>query len=254
MTIFSSTRELERIEQILVNYAKLPMATDSIPGAVMEAVLAHVREAKVLHTYDFVDVVDTKNGVGWQIKSTKSSTPVTWKRAKIPNADALIDASLEGQMGLQQLGNAILDFCNDHVAESVEKYGLSQIGYARLVVDGQVIRYFERELYSKAQPILFLPEDFEWRWSTRKESKKKEQLQALHGIHRKTSKKWWAWHGLGENQLHFSGETTWWPEQDNVNARVFRFPETKLSIEEFIELLSSLNLQPAEASSQPRLL
>jgi hypothetical protein len=235
MTIFSSTRELERIEQILVNYAKLPMATDSIPGAVMEAVLAHVREAKVLHTYDFVDVVDTKNGVGWQIKSTKSSTPVTWKRAKIPNADALIDASLEG-------------------AESVEKYGLSQIGYARLVVDGQVIRYFERELYSKAQPILFLPEDFEWRWSTRKESKKKEQLQALHGIHRKTSKKWWAWHGLGENQLHFSGETTWWPEQDNVNARVFRFPETKLSIEEFIELLSSLNLQPAEASSQPRLL
>jgi hypothetical protein len=99
MSIFSSLLELEQIERILMSYAKLPMVTDSIPGAVMEAVLGHVRNARVLHTYDFVDVIDNEKGIGWQIKSTKASTPVTWKRAKIPNANALIDASLESQTG-----------------------------------------------------------------------------------------------------------------------------------------------------------
>jgi hypothetical protein len=254
MSIFSSLQELEQVEQILVSYAKLPMITDTIPGAVMEAVLAYVRNAQVLHTYDFVDVIDTKKGIGWQVKSTKSSTPVTWKRAKIPDANALINASLESNMGLQKLGDAILNFCNEHVVESIEKYHLTQIGYARLVIDDGVIRYFERELYGASTPLLFRLEDFEWKWSTRKETKKKEQLQALHGIHRKTGKKWWAWHGLGENQLHFSGEATWWPGQDDVHARAFKFPEAKLSMEEFIELLGSLTPQLAEASSQPRLL
>jgi hypothetical protein len=254
MSIFSSSQELEQIERFLVSYAKLPMITDTIPGAVMEAVLAHVRSAKVLQTYDFVDVVDVEKGIGWQVKSTKASTPVTWKRAKIPNADILISASFESKKGLQELGNAILSFCNEHVAESVEKYHLTQIGYARLVVEGEVVRYFERMLHDKTTPILFHPEDFEWRWSTRKEVKKKEQLQALHGIHKATGKKWWAWHGLGENQLHFSGETTWWPAQDSQHARVFQFPMTKLSIEEFIELLDSLTPPLDQANSQPRLL
>ncbi|MDR2685210.1 MAG: hypothetical protein LBB23_00355 [Rickettsiales bacterium] len=38
-------------------------------------------------------------------------------------------------------------------------------------------------------------------------------MQALHGTDTKTGKKVWAWHGLGEDQLHFCGEKDWWITQ-----------------------------------------
>jgi hypothetical protein len=68
--VFSSGEELEQIATILKNYMRLPFTSINIPGAVMEGVLGHVRKASVLRTYDFIDVVDSKNKIGWQIKST----------------------------------------------------------------------------------------------------------------------------------------------------------------------------------------
>jgi hypothetical protein len=209
----------------------------------MEAVLAHVRDATVLRTYDFVDVI-TEQGLGWQVKSTKESTPVTWKRAKIPNALELIEASRETADGLQALGNAIIDFCNIHAIESMETYNLTEIGYSRLVVHANMtVTYFERSLCSHESPNVFNSEDYSWQWSTPKITTKKEQLPALHGIHRQTGRKWWAWHGLGENQLHFSGEGNWWPRPEQDHQMSFRLAndDERLTIEEFVEMLSKVD-------------
>ena len=83
----------------------------------MGGVLAHVRGGRVLNTYDFVDVIRTEDGCGWQVKSTKATTPVTWKRAKIPDAVSLIEQSNRSAGGLQALGDAIMEFCNRHAQE-----------------------------------------------------------------------------------------------------------------------------------------
>jgi len=191
----------------------------------MEAVLAKVRGGTRLNTYDFVDVVNIHTSCGWSVKSTMAGTPVTWKRAKLPNQVALIDASHQSAEGLQQLGDAIIGFCNDHIRESFGLYGLNEIGYARLVLfpDGR-IQYFERELCRRENPYVFDSSDFRWSWSEPKRTVKKEQLPALHGVHIPTNKKWWAWHGLGENQLHFSGEGSWWPEVDSPHSVCFEKP------------------------------
>lgn len=242
--IFSTREELDKIKAILSKYATLPFSTDIIPGAVIESVLANVRNAKVLNTYDFVDVISPTIRGGWQVKSTKESTPVTWKRAKIPNAKSLIEASKNSDEGLQALGNAIICFCNDHARESLDLYGLNEIGYARLIVHkNRRVTYFEKLLCTREQPQIFDPEEFEWFWSKPKNQVKKEQLSALHGIHRVTGKKWWAWHGLGENQLHFSGEGSWWPAHRDSQAISFHLPpdEEKLSLERFLGLLASLD-------------
>ena len=242
-SIFSSPDEMKRIGHILHLYSSLPFSGDTIPGAVMEAVLANVRGAEVLRTYDFVDVIDRKRGIGWQVKSTKLSTPVTWKRAKIPNADQLINESRLSSQGLQALGDAIIDFCNDHALESIHRYNLSEIGYARLVVfpTGKVT-YFERVLCTKEDYRIFKKEDFVWKWSKEKATVKKEQLSALHGVHIKQNAKWWAWHGLGENQLHFSGEDAWWTPSGDEHSISFQFPSAneRMSLEDFMGLLEKV--------------
>ncbi|MFQ5852698.1 MAG: hypothetical protein ACE5JU_19230 [Candidatus Binatia bacterium] len=244
MSAFSTPQQLEQIRIILSRYVRLPFSGDTIPGAVMEAVLAHVRGAERLNTYDFVDVVNRDEHCGWQVKSTKVGTPVTWKRAKIPNARALIEASRKSSAGLQRLGDAIIEFCNAHVQRSLEDYGLNEIGYCRLIVheDGRVT-YFEKLLCTRHKPLLFTPEDFVWRWSTPKRTVRKEQLQALHGIHNPTNKKWWAWHGLGENQLHFSGESAWWPGAGDHHTVTFSLPTEaeKVPLEGLLKLLSRLD-------------
>lgn len=236
--ILSNAEQLQRMRAILSKYASLPFSPDTIPGAVMEAVLANVRDAEVLKTYDFVDVIDRKNRVGWQVKSTKASTPVTWKRAKIPDRDVMIAVSRESQDGVRALGDRIIDFCNDHAIESMRLYGLDEIGYARLIVhnDGGV-SYFERLLCTKDEPLVFRKEDFEWAWSQPKVTTKKEQLPAFHGRHTPTGRKWWAWHGLGENQLHFSGEGTWWPDDEAQMTRFVLAEDERMSLETFISLL-----------------
>jgi hypothetical protein len=242
MTLFSSSGELKRIGHILSKYVRLPFATnESIPGAVMMGILADVRGAEVLDTYDFVDVIKPASRIGWQVKSTKTDTPVTWKRAKIPDKTALISASEKGAKGVQALGDAIITFCNDHAVHSLERYDLDEIGYSRLVVHRNgTATYFERLLCSRKAPQLFNPADFRWEWSKQKQKMVKEQLTALHGYHIPTGDKWWAWHGRGENQLHFCGEWSWWPSDGATNSIVIRLPDPgqKMSMKEFVDLLA----------------
>ncbi len=243
--IFSTPEQLKQMADILSKYARLPFSGASIPGAVLEGTLAHVRKAEVLQTYDFVDVIRREDRCGWQVKSTLATTPVTWKRAKIPNSVALIAASKKSRKGAQALGDAIIQFCNAHALESFQRYDLQEIGYSRLVIrpNGEV-SYFERLLCTRKSPYLFDPANFEWRWSKPKVTKKKEQLRALHGIHRPTGRKFWAWHGLGENQLHFSGEGSWWPSAENPQGITFPFPvgNDRIDVERLIELLASLDV------------
>ncbi|HFC8546470.1 TPA: hypothetical protein ACFRG8_000527 [Neisseria lactamica] len=240
--IYSDINQLNELERILSGYLKLPFSSDSVPGSLMEHVLGNIRQAKVLNTYDFVDVVDQKNKIGWQVKATKATTPITWKRAKIKDSENLITQSNMGKNkeATQRLGNAIINFCNHHIQESFEKYSLDEIGYSRLIVDENKLTYFEKWLCSKDNPILFVPEQFNWSWSEPKNSKKKELLPALHGYHIKTEKKWFAWHGLGENQLHFNGEKLWWNEDLPEHGKVFGFPEERFSQERFFEILKQL--------------
>ena len=157
MSIFSTSSQLDEMRRILINYGKLPFMQATIPGVLMESVLSHIRGGTVLNTYDFVDVVDTTAGYGWQVKSTKEGTPVTWKRAKIPNAVELIEESNRSESGLQALGNAIIDFCNEHARASLDTYKLKKIGYARLVLakTGHVT-YFERLLCTEDSPDIVL--------------------------------------------------------------------------------------------------
>lgn len=243
--IFSTPEQLTRLADVLSKYIRLPFSTDTIPGAILEGALAYVRNAEVLKTYDFVDVINREAQIGWQVKSTKSDTPVTWKRAKIPNQEKLVKDSLESEEARQILGNAIIDFCNEHAEASIKVYNLTEIGYSRLVVfdDGNVL-YFEKLLCTKENPQIFNPHEFQWHWSIPKRTIKKEQLPAFHGYHIVSGKKWFAWHGLGENQLHFSGEKNWWLPSDNPHATAFAFPKSdeRIELEKFIELLATLDI------------
>ncbi len=205
-----------------------------------EGVLAYVRDAEALPTYDFVDVVKQSSKCGWQVKSSKRNSPVTWARAKIAESSRLISLSENSPEDLQKLGDAIIAHCNRHVQNSLTKYELDEIGYARLILHpDRTVTYFERLLVTRQEPMLFNPDDFEWKWSAPSPGKAKELLPSLHGFHRKTGKKWFAWYGRGENQLHFDGEKTWWLEGDTHSIR-FQLPEEKeqLDFEAFAELLT----------------
>lgn len=236
--MLSTDEQLKEIERILKSYLRLPFSSENIPGAIMEGVFGYVRGDEVLETYDFVDVVNKDKKTGWQVKSTKSTTPVTWKRAKLAGSDQLILESTQSKEALQILGDRIIDFCNEHIWKSFEDYDLDVIGYSRLIsFKNGDLKYFEKELSTRDNPNIFDKDDFEWRWSVPKKTSKKEQLPALHGTHLPTGKKWWAWHGRGENQLHFTGEKYWWPEQPQLD---FKFPENKIELERLIHFLDSL--------------
>ena len=243
-SVYSSPKQLSLIKKILTGYIRLPFSDSIVPGAIMEGVLARVRGGQVLKTYDFIDVVKSEDRIGWQIKSTKEDTPVTWKRAKIPNKQKLIAESQRNAVGREKLGSTIINLCNQHIQKSIKTYNLDQIGYCRLIIhDGGKVTYFERLLCTRAKPQVFDPNDFIWEWSEPKDAKEKEQLPAFHGTNRETGKKWWAWHGLSENQLHFSGEENWWPKKNKLHALAFRFPTTeeKLSLEDFLSLLKKFD-------------
>ena len=127
MSIFSTPKQLARLQRVLFMCLRLPFSQGAIPGRVLEEVLAEVRSAKVLPTYDFVDVINTEEACGWQIKSTKAATPVTWKRAKLPNVAELIGASMESEAACQELGDAIIGLCNEHAQHSLTEYELEEI-------------------------------------------------------------------------------------------------------------------------------
>lgn len=191
MTLISSQHQVIRITNLLYSYMRLPFSEKTIPGSILECIFAYIRNADVLNTYDFVDVIDAKNNLGWQIKSTKDTTPVTWKRAKIANSTKLIENSFKSDEAVQILGNAIIDFCNSHAYESIKKYNLKYIGYVRLIVFEDKIMYFEKELCSKSNPEIFDVNQYKWQWSSQKNTTKKEQLRALHGIDITTGQKAW---------------------------------------------------------------
>lgn len=239
--VYSSKNQLQQIANILTGYLRVPFARNNVPGELVENVIGFVRNGDVLNTYDFVDVINTHEKVGWQVKSTKALTPVTWKRAKIPNSNELIKESERTKEGTQRLGNAIIRFCNENIKRSMEKHSLEEIGFSRLIVHASgKLTYFEKLLCSLEQPEVFYEDDFSWEWPSPKETVIKEQLPALHGWHTPTQKKWFAWHGRGENQLHFSGEKYWWPTT-GANKIEFNFPETRLSQEEFMKILSDIS-------------
>src|SRR5690606_5317129 len=131
MPIFSTESQLHNIATYLGAYARIPhFQEDVVPGAILENIISIVRGGERLATYDYVDVV-ARGNVGWQVKSTKHTTPLTWKRAKIPNATALIQKSYDDPQSCQALGDAIIDFCNDHAIASLNRYSLTSIGYCR---------------------------------------------------------------------------------------------------------------------------
>ena len=244
MGIYSTGDQLARLQRVLFMCLRLPFSQGAIAGRVLEEALANVRSAEVLNTYDFVDVVSKEDACGWQVKSTRHATPVTWKRAKLPDAAELIDASLRSATACQELGDAIIHLCNEHARSSLAQYDLREIGYARLILhEDRKVTYFEKDLCSTDSPDIFDPKDFCWRWSTPRPPAKKEQLPALHGIHRETNRRWWAWHGRGENQLHFSGESAWWPT-DSRHSFSFDMPSTEelLTIDALMTVLKEADL------------
>lgn len=228
---------LVQVAELVTAMLRLPFFR-SLPGDVLEEILAYISAGLRTGTYDFVDVISKKEQIGWQVKCTKATTPVTWKRAKIPNKEAMIAASNKNPDDAQRLGDAIMEFCNAHALKSAEKYNLQRLVYSRLVdfTDGRLM-YFERALPLNGR--LFEPRDFRWRWSEQKKSLKKEQLSALHGIHVPSGKAWFAWHGLSENQLHFKGERAWWPPPGSSNRIDFTRPDSCLSLAEVAQIIAN---------------
>lgn len=251
MRIYSTKAELRQIASYLSAYMRIPyFQDDAVPGKVMEKIISLVRGGQQLATYDYVGVV-IPGAMGWQVKSTKASTPLTWKRAKIANADLLIRASEKSKAGAQELGDAIIAFCNQHARQSLHRFKLSEIGYARLILfDDNSAIYFERSICTVARPDIFSAKDFKWEWSAPKAATAKEQLPALHGKHVATNKKAFAWHGRGENQLHFSGESDWWPTlvtptapgkfnyAKDGHAIAFKLPDDKVAWEDLTRFLA----------------
>lgn len=234
-SILTSPIQLAKIKELLEAFLLLPFF-DGIPGKVLELILSHVHDGRVLGTYDFIDIVNDKERIGWQVKSTKKSTPITWKRAKIPAKAELIEQSKKTAAGKKVLGDAIINYCNQHVIESIKEFRLSQLIYARLIDwENGSYTYFERPLAISG--ILFDPNDFEWHWSTPKTATKKEQLPAFHGRHKSMDIAMFAWHGLGENQLHFKGEHTWWPNSAYPFQVTISAPKKRLAITEILEIL-----------------
>lgn len=244
MPLYSTPAQLQEISDLVRNFLRLPFGFRSVPGNLLEALVEITKGSGTerLRTYDFVDVINRKEKIGWQVKSLDADTPVTWIRGKLSSKQSLITASFESEEARQALGDAILNYCNDHAKASLDKYQLEQIGYVRLINYGTQFRYFERALISAKNPILFNPEEYTWLWSEPKVTKKKEQLPAFHGTHIKTGIKHFAWHGQGENQLHFSGERTWWPAASYSYSKEFLAPtEGELvSLETLAEWLASL--------------
>jgi hypothetical protein len=233
--MFSTQSQLDNIAKIVSQYLRLPMSETTVPGTFFENVLAYALGGEKLDTYDFVDVINRTTKIGWQVKSTKEKTPLTWKRAKIPDADMLIQQSHISATGLQDLGNSIINFCNHHAEESIRLYDLDELHYARLIIFDNSIKYLEKKLCDKHNTNIFDATRYNWKWSQQKNFAKKEQLPALHGFDNITGNKIWAWHGLGENQLHFVSEKDWWDDTNTVSIE-FPFPTDKITMNTLLSI------------------
>jgi len=182
-----------------------------------------VRHGRPTRSKDFADVVASSNG--WQVKRGYAQTTMTWKRIAVAETDAeMVRESRTDPIARQLLGNHIIARCNGHLWESFKIHGLQAMGYCRLIVDGRMACYFERELCTNNTTPLFQHEDFEWIWSNR---------SVLHGKHRNSGERWFGWNGVrSDNQLHFVGERCWWPTDDDHSIR-FSIPD-EFTLSEFL--------------------
>ena len=57
------------------------------------------------------------------------------------------------------------------------------------------------------------------------------------GFRKSDNLKFWAWHGHGENQLHFSGEKIWWDDPKNI-INIKLSPPDRIDFDEFFEKMS----------------
>lgn len=217
--------ELKEISEYLYGYLKMPFSDDFIPGEILEKIIAETKGAERLSTYDFADVIDLDLKLGWQVKSTKESSPLTWKRVNIENASDLINNSLTSESARQILGDKVLESCNNHALKSMENYKLKKIFLSRLIINNNgTITYYEKQLCSIKDPIIFRKEDFFWSWSKPNNQKGKKSLTFI-GYNKITGLKSFSWYGMGENQLHFNGEKDWWPNKSSNNVIKFKFPK-----------------------------
>lgn len=236
--MYLTEEQLQKLGSYLKAYLKLPVASgDRVPGEDFEKIVAAAINGEALGKKDFVDVLTFDKRWGKQTKSGIYGNNIIWKRAKIDNSEQLVLESKNSISAAQQLGKLLIDQCNEHIIDSINKYNLDGITYSRLIIkEPDILEYFEKFLCTKNDPIVFESKDIYWKWSNTKKSLKKEYLPALHGINIKTGETIWQWNGLGDNQLNFPGEKLWWPK----NRTIFTFPNDneKVSFEKLLVLLS----------------
>ena len=206
-------------------YSRLPFYRNSVPGDVLESIIAEAYNGSSSGSYSFVDVIAGQRG--YQVKCALSTTPVTWKRVKLPNKNKLLENSSP-----QQLGDMVIDFCNANVQAGFDKHPeMQEIIYSRLVhfkKDNEAA-YFERPLCTRANPVLFNKQDYIWSWNTFT----CQTSAALVGTDLKGTKVF-SWYGQGENQLHFHGEALWHP----ASYDKFKMSPTSISYSDLAQRLS----------------
>ena len=256
MDSFSTPEQLERIKQTLCSYHMLPFSGTRIPGDVLEGVLAHVRGGDLLGKYDFVDVLQRSEGVGWQVKSTRHRSPLTWMRADFRRRSELVaEADAERDEGrkrelVQALGDSVIEYANASIRDSFTKYGLQQVMFCHLVLMPENrAMYYEKLLAVEGEEELFRATDFMLSWREPRPGRANrnadpddpgaaEQLPSLRGRHVPTDQDWFAWYGRKGGQLHFLlEEKIWWPPESGAHRIDFDLPAERFKMDEAMDML-----------------
>jgi len=221
--ILSTPEQLKEIEECIKCYLTTPFSSMAKLGNELEDIIAYVRGGVVNSAFSFADVIIDR--VGWQIK-TSSSYVIIWKRISFPNQTDLIEKS---KINPQELGNMLLNNCNEHVEKCAIKYNLDLFVYSRLITSKNgMFSYFERPV----DKILFSPEMFYWKWGERND------YPTFAGYHVVTGEKWFSWSGMKDNQFRFMGEHNWHLTDNHPNKHTFHVDmKNKMSFGEYKTLL-----------------
>lgn len=245
----SSVEKREKLLKIIEVSQLLPyiFRSSSISGSLVERSLAHVLGGTAPTSKNFVDVLSSDGKIGYQVKSTNSSSILTWMRARLDEKNELIINSrkkdkTEAEKGLHDLGREIINKANAKIEDSFNAYPkLELLVYSRFIYEmQQYALYFEAPIMAKGDSSVFNPDNFKWFWEEiddvlaeknddelggdqatllsipiknkkkTKEGKKRKPKKSLQGLYLPTGTIWWAWHGdTSDNQLHFRGESEW---------------------------------------------
>lgn len=222
-------RHLDDLGRYIKAYQSLPFFDGSVPGKILETLVAFAFQGRVLNTLDFVDVVSGK--VGWQVKSIKAGSDVTWKRVTIANPEFLLELSYEEPAFL---GRYLIDICNDHIFDSFVKYGLEDIRYIKAEIHPSNVVLVEKSIVTNDSIVAFDHDDFYWHWTEPKHRNNKELLPSFSGFHKETNSKWFSWNGLGDNQFRFTYEKVWAME-GAVSKSISTEDVVSVSLEELIK-------------------